>query len=243
MTLLQLPLDTQAFVYVIQNNVNDKYYVGITTRSVKKRWGVHKRVTGVKSLINKAILKYGEENFTVATICKTNLEFALFLEKKFIKELNSFGEGGYNCTEGGETPPSNRGNKMSDETKAILRESLLGHTRAQGELSGKAILKEEEVIHILSTPHVPVEELAIKFGCSRHCIQDVVSGRSWGHVDRSPFKKRCHGKTKKLSVDGIVYESRNEYLKTNNICTSTLYKRLKREPDKCFYLKIEEYYK
>lgn len=243
MTLLQLPLDTPAFVYVIQNNINNKYYVGITTRSVKKRWGVHKRVTGVKSLINKAIIKYGEENFTVTTICKTNLEFALFLEKKFIRELNSFGEGGYNCTEGGETPPSNRGNKMSDKTKAILRETLLGHTRAQGELSGKAVLKEEDVIYVLSNPHIPPEDLAIKFNCSHYCIRDVIKGRTWGHIDREAFKKRYSRNTKKLSVDGIVYESRNEYLKTNNICTSTFYKRLKREPEKCFYLKIEDYYK
>lgn len=243
MTLLQLPLDTPTFVYVIQNNINNKYYVGITTRSVKKRWNVHKRVTGVKSLINKAIIKYGKENFTVTTICKTNLEFALFLEKKFIKELNSFGKGGYNCTEGGETPPSNRGNKMSDATKAILKKSLLGHTRAQGERSGMAKLKEEDVIYILNNPTIPLKELADKFNCSKCCIQDIYSGRSWGHIDRLQFTGRYKGRTKKLSVDGIVYESRNEYLKTNNICTSTLYKRLKREPEKCFYLKIEEYYK
>jgi hypothetical protein len=51
-------------IYVIQNKINDKLYVGKTTKTLLKRWGRHltdsKRV---RSRFYNAIRKYGGENF------------------------------------------------------------------------------------------------------------------------------------------------------------------------------------
>lgn len=86
-------------VYVIENNINDKKYVGITKRTVKQRFSEHCRAD---SYIGNSIRKYGKENFTVYIIDKANSEEELYKKEiDWIARFNSF-EKGYNQTIGGD---------------------------------------------------------------------------------------------------------------------------------------------
>ena len=88
-------------VYLIVNMINGKMYVGQTTRDVWERFAEHCYDT--KSLIGKAIHKYGKENFLVEVLAECYAKEQLNTsEIFFIKILNTVAPKGYNLTEGGE---------------------------------------------------------------------------------------------------------------------------------------------
>lgn len=90
-------------VYMHINKINDKKYVGITSRKPELRWQngtAYKR----NPHFNAAIKKYGWDNFE-HKIFHNNLSYkdACKYEQKYIKELNlKNNQYGYNMTDGGE---------------------------------------------------------------------------------------------------------------------------------------------
>jgi len=53
-------------VYKVKNKINDKIYIGITTKSLNKRKNQHEYVAfnrNSKYLFHKALRKYGADNF------------------------------------------------------------------------------------------------------------------------------------------------------------------------------------
>ncbi len=88
-------------VYLIQNLINGKRYVGQTTKTVEERFYQHS--CNKKSLIGKAIQKYGKENFRYGAIKSGSSKAELYYwEKYFIAALRSKIPYGYNRTDGGE---------------------------------------------------------------------------------------------------------------------------------------------
>lgn len=87
------------YVYCIENKVNGKKYIGITTRTMNKRFEEHKKAN---SYIGKAIRKYGVSNFSISEldIAKTHEELCQ-LEVFYIEKFKTF-ENGYNLTIGGD---------------------------------------------------------------------------------------------------------------------------------------------
>lgn len=141
------------FVYVIENTVNGKRYVGKSTQPAK-RWTQHRinARNGVDSILYRAIRKHGEESFEFSVVEECESEAASFeAECRWIAKLQTHGEGGYNATPGGEgiivtdelrakwserrkgkparpevvakRAASNRGKKRSDETRKRLSDS------------------------------------------------------------------------------------------------------------------------
>ena len=54
------------YIYKITNKINKKIYIGQTTRSIEERWKGHcKPSMTARSLISRAIQKYGKENFII----------------------------------------------------------------------------------------------------------------------------------------------------------------------------------
>ena len=87
-------------IYKITNNLNGKGYVGQTTLTAKKRFLQHLREAKKekpKTLISRAIKKYGEENFCIELLetAKT-LEELSEKEKKWILLENTMKPNGYN---------------------------------------------------------------------------------------------------------------------------------------------------
>ncbi len=86
-------------VYCIENRINNKKYIGITTRSLQKRFKEHCKA---ESVIGKAIRKYKKENFIYYELERASTRQDLFkLEKYYIAKYKTF-KNGYNSTIGGD---------------------------------------------------------------------------------------------------------------------------------------------
>lgn len=92
-----------ALIYKIENSINNKIYIGKTTRSFNERKREHCKDYKTKdTLLYRAMRKYGLENFQFEII-EDNIpnEEISAKEKEYIKKYNSYYEG-YNMTFGGE---------------------------------------------------------------------------------------------------------------------------------------------
>ena len=103
-------------VYLVDNKLNGKQYVGQTTVGDRRGHG---------KLIMKAYTKYGKENFTYDVICSgiENQKTLNFIEQFWIKVMDCRVPNGYNIEHGGTTF-----GKMSDETKAKIGAAHKGKT-------------------------------------------------------------------------------------------------------------------
>ncbi|CAB4130667.1 grpIintron_endo, group I intron endonuclease [uncultured Caudovirales phage] len=129
--------------YLIRNKINGKGYIGITTRSIERRWYEHRFVeNSCGKLLSKSIKKYGEEFFEITVLasaidCVENLKE---LEKQLISQNNTVVPLGYNLTSGGDgvfgfkhskesierMSAQRRGKKQSESTKQKMHEAHLG---------------------------------------------------------------------------------------------------------------------
>ena len=99
-------------VYVFTNLVNGKQYVGKTCQIFRRRLRYHINAVlngDMRQAIHRAILKYGWDNFTVSlSFIGLDNEALCAAETSLIRDLNSFGNHGYNMTRGGEGVPMRR---------------------------------------------------------------------------------------------------------------------------------------
>lgn len=103
------------YIYKITNIINNKIYVGLTTKTPEERWKQHVSTAhklnhkDSKCLFKRAIRKYGQDNFKLEIIDIADSEEEL-KEKEiyWIKKLKSYAfddDGyGYNSTRGGDMP-------------------------------------------------------------------------------------------------------------------------------------------
>ena len=57
------------FIYKITNNVNGKFYIGKTSRTIGYRFSTHKSASvSPKDFFHRALKKYGVENFSIVCI-------------------------------------------------------------------------------------------------------------------------------------------------------------------------------
>lgn len=114
-------------VYVHQNKINGKRYIGITNNTSKRWYGKGKKYENCPRF-NSAIKKYGWDNFYHVVIVKgLSLDEANVLEQYFIHEYRTCEkEYGYNMARGGHFVPTMLGKHHSEETRRKMRESALG---------------------------------------------------------------------------------------------------------------------
>ena len=114
-------------VYLIRNKINQKMYVGITTRKIETRFSEHIREGMAKGekLLSQAIYKYGAQNFSIEAIdtAKTLKELK---EKEmfYIKKYKTYykDKKGYNMTLGGDTAAKGEENANSKLKKEEVQE-------------------------------------------------------------------------------------------------------------------------
>lgn len=88
-------------IYKITNNINNKVYVGQTVRTLEERMAEHQRHSRI--VVDKAIKKYGIDNFEIEIIDKaSSIEELNELEIKWISFYNSIAPNGYNQCIGGD---------------------------------------------------------------------------------------------------------------------------------------------
>lgn len=93
-----------SYIYKITNNINDKVYIGNTSKSIKKRWAEHLRALRKEKCKNRplyyAMNQYGAENFEIELIEECSKDISPDRERYWISYYNSY-ENGYNATYGG----------------------------------------------------------------------------------------------------------------------------------------------
>ena len=118
-------------VYCIKNIINNKEYIGLTTRALEERWKQHIRESNREggwewnTPLGNAIKKYGKDSFEVFVLeeCSSETEMKQ-KEIQLIRERKSLAsENGYNLTLGGD---GRLGYKLSEETKRKIGEGNLG---------------------------------------------------------------------------------------------------------------------
>lgn len=112
-------------VYMHTCIVNQKSYIGVTNKTMERRWHEHCQWTdrGSKFVFHQAIRKYGVEAWTHEILAVVeSVEEAKRLEVDLIERHGTY-RNGYNMTVGGD---GLRGIVWTDERRAKLAESLRG---------------------------------------------------------------------------------------------------------------------
>lgn len=111
------------YIYVITNKLNNKIYIGQTVNTVEERFNDHCRRNG--TAIDRAIHKYGRNNFDVETICEAkNIDELNELERYYIKLANSTNPKiGYNLCDGG---GNTSGYHHRNDSKKKMSQSRIG---------------------------------------------------------------------------------------------------------------------
>lgn len=111
-------------IYLLTNKINGKIYIGQTWRALERRIGKNGNGYERCTYLHNAIMKYGVENFEYS-ILDSSAEDQINadrLEKEYIEKYNSTDPSiGYNLMSGG------KGCRHSDESKAKISASLMGH--------------------------------------------------------------------------------------------------------------------
>lgn len=114
-------------VYIHQNKINGKRYIGITNNTPKRWYGNGKKYENCP-VFNLAIKKYGWDNFHhVVIVSGLSLEEANLLEQFYIKEYRTCEKRfGYNVQPGGHFVPSMSGKHHTEETRQKMSKAQKG---------------------------------------------------------------------------------------------------------------------
>lgn len=109
-------------VYCIKNKINDKVYVGVTSKSIKLRfsWHIRDSKCGKPKKLYDAMRELGHENFFVEFLAECDSSSVKQTEEHYIKMFNSY-ENGYNGSK-----LSGGIHEHSEETRKKLSEKAKG---------------------------------------------------------------------------------------------------------------------
>ena len=126
------------YIYVLENKINSKCYVGQTIKKFNRRFDTHLfNMKNKKYAIGCALNKYGVDNFNKHKYIIPNNMLDYF-EIELIKRLNTVAPGGYNLTSGG-----NKYKEVSDETRNKISKANKGKiTGKKHHMYGKKMPKE-----------------------------------------------------------------------------------------------------
>lgn len=139
-------------VYQHKNKINNKVYIGITSRTPTERWGKNGNNYKSSPHFYAAIRKYGWDNFE-HNILFTDLtkEQACLKEQELIKSFNSMNRNyGYNSTSGGEIFELNEEAKKKKSISMIGNKNNLGHVCSEEK---KKKISEAQKGRIFSEEH------------------------------------------------------------------------------------------
>lgn len=211
------------FIYKISNKINDKIYIGKTSRSVEVRFNEHindsfnKNSSSYNYYLHSAIRKYGIKNFICETIEEVEESQINDREIFWISQYDSYNTG-YNLTLGGEGRVIyqdadilklwREGYSQKEITEILgithgnisSRLSVLGIDEEERKARGKEKSTEKNSDPVLQFTK---DGIFIKEWPSASAIE-----RETG-MSRSNIKSVCNGKLK--SAYGFIWKRKNEY--------------------------------
>lgn len=111
-------MENKGYIYKITNDINDKVYIGETTRSIETRFSEHCFDNRSTSKIHKAIAEYGWQHFKIEEIEQVPISKLYEREAYWVKYYNSFYEG-YNGTETGQAIKDFKNTRYYDSIHVI----------------------------------------------------------------------------------------------------------------------------
>lgn len=197
-------------IYLYINKINNKKYVG-QTNNFYRRHKNHTNINNNKYPIDRALNKYGEENFEII-ILKENLETQCLLnlwEMYYINKYECLSKNGYNISSGGNNgnplagkseeeilkinkKKSNAliGKKKSEKHKENIRKSKIGNQNAKGRITtSEWIEKQRKSQHTKKVYQYNLDNILIKVWESAHEIQREL-GFSQSKISECCRKKR-----------------------------------------------------
>jgi group I intron endonuclease len=197
-----------SFVYIIQNKINHKIYVG-KSNDPNVRWGVHRKVAlGGREkypndffAIHGSLAKYGFDNFIFEVIEQFDDEQdCLEAEGFWIQFFRSWDRSfGYNLSLGGD------GSSPTEETR---RKMSIAH---QGEKHSQANLNEKQILEIwqkYSANNYTQEQLAEEYGVHKATVNDILTRKTWAHItkDLPNFVKKAYSRPGEQSGHNKITE-------------------------------------
>ena len=169
-------------IYIIKNKINDKVYIG-QAANTWERWWKHLSESRRKkrSLIGKAIAKYGQENFYFE-ILESQIENFDEREQFWIKEYNSQQPNGYNISPGGKSVGAG-----TEVFSAAFNEENL-----------KSVMDE------IKNSNTSFIDLAKKYGCSLDTISAINIGVRY-HQDDVQYPLRPRYRINQDIIKHIIY--------------------------------------
>lgn len=216
-------MDNNMIVYKITNLLNSKIYIGCTTKDIHKRFYQHFAHRKGNTVIGKAFIKYGRDNFIIEELEKCDSRENMFdREKYWIEKLKS-NENGYNLTNGGDCGPIKMGDENWNYSKKNLYLSKLCSERkgkSYEELYG--IDKANEIkqkISEVAEKRRWADETKVKMSESRKKawddgkytnIGEVISKAKQGKISSKRIKIKCLN-------NGEIYDSYTEAAQKLNL--------------------------
>lgn len=239
-------------VYLIENNVNSKKYVGITLRNPpQKRFEEHIQSSSMaekrlKGSLAEAINTHGEKHFSfkILKTAKTQADLQS-LEKQFIKDYNTQNPEGYNLSKGGtigrvpgravEIPSlglkfksvADAARHFNIDSSALLYRLDKGYTPEQSvglePLNWSSSRWKKVTVDGMDFPST--KEAAKYFGHPPNRIRNRIN-KGWTVEDalKTPFVSR----SKEIKIDGVVYPSMRQAARSLGISFDALRYKIKK---------------
>jgi len=193
------------FIYVVENLINNKAYVG-QTMDPEFRWKKHKKASLDCPYLHRAIRKYGRKSFDFSIIqrCET-LDEANTQESYWIRTLATLSPDGYNLKEGGlgGGPDSLETRKKKSLSKLGERNSFYG--RKHSEESKKKISVSKLGKKVNLTPEDLIRRKTQRtFLGRKHSVSTIVQ-LSKSHIgnqigEKNPMFGKRHSEETKMKM-------------------------------------------
>ena len=230
-------------IYLVTNKINNKKYIGQTIRPLQERKQQHISSANNKStyLLHRAIRKHGEENFTWEIVKEcVSINELNELEVFYIKEYETFGEKGYNLTNGGHgtsgwkhsketkhkigefTKIFFTGRKKTEEHKEKLRTFFIGKNYVErfGKEKAKEIINKKKLSYIEKFGEEKAKEIKTKLSNSNKSkLEEVKNKMSISHkknLDINGKRTDLNEISIKKMKDSKIGENNHQYIKMSN---------------------------
>lgn len=231
-------------IYKITNLLTNKIYIGQDSKNNPKYLGSGK-------ILKRAIKKYGKENFKKEVLEECNNQIELDnREQYWINLLNTTNQNiGYNISFGGQTG-WHKGLKHSEETKKLFSETRKG--KLTGNKNGMYGKKHtEDAKKKMANP-----QFGDKNGMygkkhtedTKKKMSQILSGENnpfFGKKHNEDTKKKMselakkrktNPNSKKVSVNGLVFNSASEAARSLGLSISTISYRCRKKILNCFWV-------
>lgn len=207
----------KGYIYVIENIVNGKKYIGQTC-NYKKRHKEHfyslENNKHINSHLQSAYNKYGKDNFNSYILSEVSVEDVFEEEKKWISYYNTFKGDGYNLTIGGEGTGSgenhplygsniNKGSNNPMFGKQRSEESNRKTSESIRKYSDIHYIDVFDIMKLYFEEELTQSQIAYIYNSSESIIGEIINLDHWTVEDLDKRNLECNSKGSKIDYKDV----------------------------------------